>query len=103
MIPKITDMIPWEEARAREQHQRELLKEANHQRSIRQVSKRETTSYQLLLARLGERLVKWGCRLQAKYGTLAEASNSICYVKMLRQQFLAPDTSINLSLCLGKK
>jgi len=103
MISKITDMIPWEEARAQEQHQRELLAEANRQRLIRQVSKRETTSYQLLLAQLGEQLVKWGCRLQAKYGTLAKASNSICYVKMLHRQFSAPGTSISLSPCSGKK
>ena len=103
MISKITDTIPWEESLVQEQHQRELLEGARRQRLIRQVSKHETTSYQLLLARLGEQLVKWGCRLQAKYGTLAEASKSICYVKMLRQQFSAPGAGISLSPCSGKK
>lgn len=96
-------MITWEDVLVQEEYRREALAEANHQRLIRQLSKRETTSYQLLLARLGEQLVKWGCRLQAKYGTLAEASNSICYVKKLRQQFSAPSTSISLSPCAGNK
>jgi len=96
-------MITWEDVLVHEEFRWEALAEANHQRSIRQLSKRETTSYQLLLARLGEQLVKWGCRLQAKYGTLAEASNSICYVKKLRQQFSAPSTSISLSPCAGNK
>ena len=96
-------MISWTDLLVREQHRRELLEEANHQRLIRQVSKHETTSYQLLLARLGEQLVTWGYRLQARYGSLAEASNSICHVETLRQQFSAPDTSINLSSCSGKR
>ena len=96
-------MITWEDILVQEEYRREALAEANHQRLIRRVSNRETTSYQLLLARLGEQLVKWGCRLQAKYGTLAEASNSICYVKNLRQRFSAPSTSISLSPCAGNK
>ena len=96
-------MITWEDILVQEEYRREALAEANHQRLIRRVSKRETTSYQLLLARLGEQLVKWGCRLQAKYGTLAEASNSVCYVKNLRQRFSAPSTSISLSPCAGNK
>ena len=96
-------MITWEDVLVQEEYRRELLKEAEHERLIRQVSRRETARHQLLLARLGERLVKWGCRLQARYGTMAEASRSVCYVKMLRQQFAAPKTSISLSPCLGKK
>jgi len=96
-------MITWTDILVREQRRRELLKEANHWRLARQVSNRETASYQLLLARLGEQLVKWGCRLQAKYGTLAEASNSTYYVKMLRRQFSAPDTGISASACSGRK
>lgn len=96
-------MITWEDILVQEQYRRKALAEADHQRLIQQMSERETTPYRLVLARLGEQLVKWGCRLQAKYGTLAEASNSIRHVKMLRQQFLVPSTSINLSPCSGKK
>jgi len=103
MILQISGIFPWEEALAQEQHRRELLEKAKHQRLIQKVSERGTTSYQLLLAQLGEQLVKWGCHLQARYGTLAEASNSIRYIKVLRRQFSAPDTGIGLSPCLGKR
>ena len=103
MFPKITDTITWEETLAQEQHRGELLKEANHQRSIRRESKQKPAAYQLLLARLGGQLVKWGCRLQAEYGTLAEASKSIYHVKKLRQQLSAPDARASLSLCLDRK
>ena len=91
---KITDRIPWEETLAQEQHHRELFKKANRRRSIRQTPERETTSYQLLLVRLGERLVKWGCRLQARYGTLTQVSESILYTKALYQQLSTADTGI---------
>ena len=68
----------------REREQKRLLEESSRRRLVRR-----TSSYHPLLARLGEQLVKWGCRLQAQYGTLAEASNSIRYVKTLRQQLSA--------------
>jgi hypothetical protein len=99
VFTKITDTITWEETLAQEQHRRELLKEADHHRSIRRGAKQETVFHQLLLARLGERLVRWGCRLQARYGTLAEATQSICHVKVLRQQLSAADAGASLSLC----
>ena len=83
---KITDRIPWEETLAQKQHHRELLNKAHRRHSISQTSERETISYQLLLARLGERLVKWGCRLQDRYGTLTQVSESICYTKATYQQ-----------------
>jgi hypothetical protein len=68
----------------REREQKRLLETSGRQRPVRR-----TSTYQPLLARLGEQLVKWGCRLQAQYGTLAEASNSLRYVKTLRQQLSA--------------
>ena len=96
-------MIIWEEVLVREQYREEALEEAQRQRLIRQVSRRGTASYQLVLGRLGEQLVKWGCRLQAKYGTLTEATNSVCYVKTLRQKFLVAGTSARLSSCSDKR
>jgi len=103
MFPRITERITWGEALAQEQRQRGLRQEASDQRSILQESDQEPAFYQLLLARLGERLVKWGCRLQARYGTLAEASRSIYYVKMLDQQLPVPDACASFSLCIGRK
>jgi hypothetical protein len=99
VFTKITDTIAWEETLAQEQHRSELLRVAEHHRSIRREPKQETAFHQLLLARLGERFVSWGCRLQARYGTLAEATQSICHVKVLRQQLSAPDARASLSLC----
>ena len=99
MFTKITDTIPWEEALAQDHHRSELLKVAEHHRSIRREHEQKTAFHQLLLARLGERLVSWGCGLQARYGTLAEATRSICHVKVLRQQLSAPDARASLSLC----
>ena len=81
MFEKMTTL---DQVLVREQEQKRLLEESSRRRLVRQ-----TSSYHPLLARLGEQLVKWGCRLQAQYGTLAEASNSICYVKTLRQQLSA--------------
>ncbi len=68
----------------REQEQKRILKESSRRYIVRRAS-----NYHPLLARLGEQLVKWGCRLQAEYGTLAEASKSIGYVKRLRRQLSA--------------
>ena len=99
MFTKITDTITWEETLAQEQHRIELLKAADHHGSIRREHKQKTAFHQLLLARLGERLVSWGCGLQARYGTLAEATRSIRHVKVLRQQLSAPDAGASLSLC----
>ncbi|MDY6875668.1 MAG: hypothetical protein SWK90_05645 [Chloroflexota bacterium] len=87
-------MITWENILVQEQYRKEALEKAAHWRLIK-ASGRKTKPYQLVLGRLGEQLVKWGCRLQARYGTLAEASNSVCHVKMLRQQFSAPNTNVN--------
>ena len=85
MIPNVTERIAWEEIVNHEQRHRELLKEANRQRLVQQVLKNETTFYQLLLGQLGEQLVKWGCRLQAKYGVMTKASKGIYHVEMLHQ------------------
>jgi hypothetical protein len=103
MFTRTTERITWGETLAQEQHRRELLAVSGRQRSMRQESEQETAFYRLLLARLGERLVKWGCHLQARHGTLAEASRSIYHVKMLRQQLSMTDTGTGLSLCLGRK
>jgi hypothetical protein len=103
MLPKINDTITWGETLAQEQHRKEFLRKANQQRSIRRVLKDRPPAYQLGLARFGGQLVKWGCRLQARYGTLAEASKSIHCVKVLRQQLSTPDAGIGLSPCVGNK
>ena len=103
MLTKISDTIGWEEALAQERRRWELLKEAEYYRSIRREDTQKTAFHQLLLARLGERLVSWGCGLQARYGTLAEATRSIRHVKALRQQLSASDTGASLSLCLDSR
>jgi hypothetical protein len=77
MFEKMTTL---DQVFVREQEQKRLLKESSRRYLVRRVS-----NYHPLLAWLGEQLVKWGCRLQAQYGTLTEASNSVCYVKALRQ------------------
>ncbi len=79
-------MITGRDELVQEEYRKVRLEEADLQRLIRQAYTRETTPLRPLLARLGGQLVEWGCRLQAQYGTLAEASNSICHIKMLRQQ-----------------
>ena len=84
MIPTIiSPMRTWEEPIVREQHRRELIEEIGRQRLARLVSKNEMAFYQLLLGRFGEQLVKWGCRLQARYGALI---SSIDRVEILCQQ-----------------
>jgi hypothetical protein len=103
MLIKMTDMIAWEETLAQQQRRNELLEAAEHHRSIGREPKQEAALHQRLLARLGERLVSWGCRLQARHGTLAEATQSICHAKALRRQLSAPDARANLSLCLGSR
>lgn len=81
MFEKMTTL---DQVFVREQEQKRLLEESGRWHLVRRAS-----TYHPLLARLGEQLVKWGCRLQAQYGTLAEASNSLRYVKMLRRQISA--------------
>ncbi len=83
MITKVMGPVMLEGNMAQEQRRRELIEETERQRLARLVSKNETTFYQLWLGRLGEQLVKWGCRLQARYGTL---TNSIARVETLCQQ-----------------
>ncbi|MCP4543535.1 MAG: hypothetical protein GY832_41005 [Chloroflexi bacterium] len=78
MIIKINGRIAFEEIVAHEQHHKELLENADRQRLVRQMSRNGTILFQNLLGQLGEQLVKWGCRLQAQYGTLTEVSKSIC-------------------------
>jgi hypothetical protein len=102
MLIKMTDTIDWEE-RLAQQRRSELLEAAEHQRSSRREPERKTALHQLLLARLGERLVSWGCRLQARHGTLAEATQSIRRAKVLCQQLSVSDARANLSLCLGSR
>ncbi len=78
MIPTITGpMRMWEEPIVHEQHRRELIEETGRQRLARLVSKNETTFYQLWLGRLGEQLVKWGYRLQVRYGTLTSSIDRV--------------------------
>jgi hypothetical protein len=81
MFEKMTTL---DQVFVREREQKRNLEESSRRHQVRRVS-----TYHPLLAQLGEQLVKWGCRLQAQYGTLTEASNSVCYVKALRRQLSA--------------
>ncbi len=83
MFTKITDTVAWGEPTVHKQHQRELISAAGRQRLARSVSRNETAFYRLWLGRLGEQLIKWGCSLQAQYGTL---TSSIARVETLCQQ-----------------
>ena len=71
MITKVMGPVMLEGNMAQEQRRKELIEETGRQHLARLISKNETAFYQLLLGRFGEQLVKWGCRLQARYGTLA--------------------------------
>ncbi len=82
-------MITERDVLVQKEYRKVRLEEADLQRLIRQAYQHETTLLRPLLARLGGQLVEWGCRLQAQYGTLAEASNSIRHIKTLRQQLSA--------------
>jgi len=82
-------MITGRDVLVQEEYRKVRLEEADLQRLIRQAYTRETRLSRRLLARLGGQLVEWGCRLQAQYGTLAEASNSIRHISTLRQRLSA--------------
>ena len=84
-------MITWCDVIVQRQYRKDQREKANHWRRVRQVSQHEATLLHSLLARLGGRLVMWGCRLQAKYGTLTELSKSVHYAKVLRQQYAIPN------------
>lgn len=88
-------MITWYDVLVQEQYRKEQLEKANHYRLLRQLSKRETMHFRPLLSRLGGQLVKWGCRLQAKYGTLAEVSKSVRCAKVLRRQYTTPNVCVS--------
>ena len=84
-------MITWYDVLVQKQYRKDQREKADHWRRVRQVSQREATPLHSLLARLGGRLVMWGCQSQAKYGTLTELSKSVCYARVLRQQYAAPN------------
>ena len=86
-------MITWYDILVQRQYRKDQREKADHWRRARQVSQREATLLHSLLARLGGRLVMWGCQLQAKYGTLTELSKSVRYAKVLRQQYATPNVS----------
>ncbi len=77
MITKVMGPVMLEGNAAQEQRQRELVEETGRQRLARLVSKNETTFYQLWLGRFGEQLVKWGYRLQVRYGTLTSSIDRV--------------------------
>jgi len=83
MITKMAGNITWEGNAAREQHRRELLAAAGRQRLARSVSRSGMAFSRLWLARFGEQLIKWGYRLQFRYGTL---TSSIDIIEMLGRQ-----------------
>jgi hypothetical protein len=87
-------MITWYDVIVQRQYRMDQREKANRWRQVHQMSQREATLLHSLLARLGGRLVMWGWRLQAKYGTLTELSKSVRYAKVLRQQYAAPSVSV---------
>ena len=59
----------WSDIQAREQHGKDLLREAERERLVRQASSASNDRlhfYDQTLAALGRRLVDWGCRLQER-------------------------------------
>ncbi len=77
MITKVMGPVMLEGNMAQEQRRKELIEETGRQRLARLVSKNETAFYQLLLGRFGEQLVKWGYRLQARYGALTSSIDRV--------------------------
>jgi hypothetical protein len=60
------------------ERQREMLREAEKNRLVRQVQAgrgRQQRFYSRALTGLGSRLVLWGCRLQTRYASPFQAAN----------------------------
>jgi hypothetical protein len=69
-------MTSWIDEAIKEEQRQDLLREAARRRLIAQArtaSRRPVRVYSPALVRLGRWLETWGCRLQARYGVLAEA------------------------------
>ena len=69
-------MTSWIDEAVREEQRRDMLREAARRRLIAQArvaDRRPGRIYSPTLVRLGRWLETWGCRLQARYGGLAEA------------------------------
>jgi hypothetical protein len=68
-------MPSWIDEQIVEQHRQDALRRAERQRIVIQVQAARPglpRFYALPLARLGERLVAWGYRLQLRYGAISE-------------------------------
>ena len=80
VLEKITSTAGWSEAVTGIDRHRELIEESNHRRLVRRVSERGMATYRRLLSRLGRQLVRWGFRLQVKYGAVTETSQGVCHL-----------------------
>ena len=68
-------MQNWLDERMKEELLRDMLYEAERRRLVKRAlaaRPRPARFYSPALARLGSRLVTWGCSLQARYGAIAE-------------------------------
>jgi hypothetical protein len=70
------EMFSWNDVLAQQERYVDLRREAERERLVRHAlngSEKRTRSYRHVLAWLGQRLVAWGWRLQARYGPRAVA------------------------------
>jgi hypothetical protein len=71
-----SSMLNWIDEAIKEEQRRDMLRAAARRLLVAEayaVNRRQRPVYSPALARLGRRLELWGCRLQARYGVLAEA------------------------------
>jgi hypothetical protein len=69
-------MFSWNDVLAQQERYVDLRREAERERLVQHAltgSEKRTRSYRQVLAWLGQRLVTWGWRLQARYGACAVA------------------------------
>jgi hypothetical protein len=75
-------MLSWTDIVARQERYADLLREAETERLVRQVTgrhRRHGRFRRRALSWLGHHLVTWGCRLQERYGAAAAAIHAPAY------------------------
>jgi hypothetical protein len=74
-------MPNWIDEQVARERYHDILHEERHERMVavvlesrRRLRRSSTRFYNPVLARLGRRLVAWGCSLETRYGTIVEPS-----------------------------
>ena len=74
-------MPNWIDEQVARERYHDIVREERHQRMVavvlesrRRLSRRSARFYNPVLARIGRRLVAWGCGLETRYGAIVEPS-----------------------------